>query len=72
MKKLYRSQVDKKISGLFGGLAIWLGVDATILRLIAVVLVLCSVGSVVFFYILASILVPKEPYGYFSDSYNHY
>ncbi|WP_410514007.1 PspC domain-containing protein [Paenibacillus sp. BR2-3] len=70
MKKLYRSQRDKKISGLCGGLALWLGIDATVLRLLALAVALFSFGSVVIFYLIASIVVPKEPFGSFTDSYN--
>jgi len=72
MKKLYRSQSDKKISGLCGGLASWLGLDATILRLIALVVAIFSFGSVVLFYLIASVLVPKEPIGNFNSTYDFY
>lgn len=71
MKKLYRSQSDKKISGLCGGLADWLGFDATILRLIALVAALFSFGSVIVFYLIASIIVPKAPFGSFTDNFDY-
>lgn len=70
MKKLYRTQSDKKISGLCGGLANWLGFDATVVRLIALVAAIFSFGSVVLFYLIASVIVPKEPFGGFTDSYD--
>ncbi|MGG6314511.1 PspC domain-containing protein [Paenibacillus macerans] len=63
MRKLYRSVTDKQISGLCGGLAAWLGVDSTVVRLIAVVAVFFSFGTVVALYLIASIIVPKEPIG---------
>lgn len=73
MKKLYRSKSDdKKISGLIGGLSAWLGLDATILRLVAVVAALFSFGTVVIFYIIASIIVPQEPFGSFADRPDFY
>jgi len=72
MKKLYRSQSDKKISGLCGGLAAWMGVDTTIVRLIALVAALFSFGTVVLVYLIASVIVPKEPFGSFTDNYHSY
>ncbi|MEF2966345.1 PspC domain-containing protein [Paenibacillus sp. M1] len=65
MKKLYRSATDKQISGLCGGIAKWFGIDATVVRLIAVVAALCSFGTVIALYLIATIIVPKEPLGGF-------
>lgn len=62
--KLYRSRTDKKISGVFGGLGQHFNIDPNILRLIAAVAVLCSVGSLILIYIIASIIIPEEPAGY--------
>ncbi len=72
MKKLYRSQGDKKISGLCGGLATWLGIDATIVRLLTVVVALFSLGTAVVLYIIASIIVPKENYSGFTGGPDFY
>ncbi|AIQ34413.1 MULTISPECIES: PspC domain-containing protein [Paenibacillus] len=72
MKKLYRSRSDQKISGLCGGLALWSGIDATVLRLVTVAAALFSFGTVLIFYIIASIIVPKEPFGSFSDGPDFY
>ena len=61
MKKLYRSATDKQIFGLCGGIAQWLGVDATVVRLVAL-------------YLIASLIVPKEPFaglGY-DEPFTHY
>ena len=62
MKKLYLSRTDRTIMGLCGGIAEWLGVDATIVRLLAVVAAFISFGSVVLIYLLAALIVPKAPY----------
>lgn len=61
MKSLYRSKTDKQLTGLCGGIGNWLGVDSTVVRLIAVVSTLISFGTVVAIYVIASIIVPKEP-----------
>lgn len=42
MKKLYKSDVDRKLCGVCGGIAEYLGIDSTIVRLIWVVLVVFS------------------------------
>ena len=39
-KKLYRSRTDKKLAGVCGGLAEYLGMDSSIVRLILVLTVL--------------------------------
>ncbi len=40
MKRLYRSETDKMSAGVCGGLAEYLKVDTTIIRVIAVILLL--------------------------------
>ena len=59
-KKLYRTEGPKaKIFGVCGGVAEYLGVDATVLRVIVAVLTLCgSVGLWV--YLVAALIMPKE------------
>jgi phage shock protein PspC (stress-responsive transcriptional regulator) len=61
MSKLYRSRRDKKVTGLCGGLAEMLNVDATLLRLLVVITTFFSGGTVIFIYIIASLVIPKEP-----------
>jgi len=63
MTKLYRSTRDKKIFGLCGGLAEAFNIDATILRLIVAIGVVFSGGTVLLLYIVACMVIPKEPYG---------
>ncbi len=74
MKKLFRSATDKQISGLCGGIARYFSLDTTVVRLIAVVAALFSFGTVVAVYLIASLIVPKEPvsgYG-FDEPFTHY
>lgn len=61
MTKLYRSTRDKKIFGLCGGLAEAFNIDATILRLIVAIGVVFSGGTVLLLYIVACLVIPKEP-----------
>lgn len=61
MTKLYRSRKDSKLTGLCGGLSEQLNVDSTLLRLVVVVTTFFSAGTVIPIYIIASIVIPKEP-----------
>jgi phage shock protein PspC (stress-responsive transcriptional regulator) len=60
MNRLYRSVCDRKITGLCGGLAASFGISSTLLRLLLVIAALCSGGSVILLYLLASWIVPSE------------
>lgn len=64
MRKLYRSEKDKWIAGVLGGLAEYLDVDSTILRIAYVVFTLASAGAGIIGYILAVIIIPKQPMGH--------
>lgn len=66
MKRFYRSVRDKQISGLCGGIANYFNVDATFVRLIALVFALMSFGTFIFLYIAATLVVPKEPINHWS------
>ena len=58
-KKLYRSQTDRKIWGVAGGLAEHFDVDPTLIRIIfAASLLVGTLGLWV--YIIMAIVVPKE------------
>ena len=59
-KKLYRSRTDKKISGVCGGLAQYLNVDVTIIRLIWVLALLFAGGGLLA-YIICALIIPEEP-----------
>ncbi|MBD2847166.1 PspC domain-containing protein [Paenibacillus sp. IB182496] len=69
MKKLYRSTRDKKLLGLCGGVAELLNIDATLLRVLFIVAVIFSSGALILVYVLAGLVVPKEP-TYRMDGYH--
>ncbi len=60
-KKLYRSNSDKMIAGVCGGLGQYFGVDPTLIRLIFALLVVFGVGSGILLYIILAIVMPLEP-----------
>ena len=59
-KKLYKSNTDKKICGVCGGLAEYLNMDATIIRLILILAVLFA-GCGLLAYIIAALVIPNKP-----------
>jgi len=64
-KKLYRSEKDSMIAGVCGGIAEYFDVDSTLVRLLTVIFVLLG-GAGVVAYIIAWIIIPKNP-GQVSD-----
>ncbi len=61
VKRLYKSRTDRMIDGVCGGIAKYLSVDPTLVRVALVLLTLLG-GSGILLYIVAMILLPKEPY----------
>ena len=59
-KRLYRSRTDRKIAGVCGGLAGYLGIDPVIPRLVWIVFALAA-GMGVLAYIICWLVVPQEP-----------
>ncbi|HBY57817.1 MAG TPA: stress-responsive transcriptional regulator [Candidatus Atribacteria bacterium] len=59
-KKLYRSRKDYMIAGVCGGIAEYFDIDSTLVRLMAVLIVLLG-GAGVVAYIIAWIVIPKNP-----------
>ncbi len=60
MKRLYKSKNDQKIDGVCAGIAEYFNIDPTLVRLAAVVFCLLG-GSGVLAYIVAMIVVPRDP-----------
>lgn len=61
MNKLYRSRRDRRFTGLIGGLCENFGVDVTLVRLIFVLSIFFTGGTTLLIYLVASLVVPKEP-----------
>ncbi len=60
MKRLYRSQKDKIIAGVCGGIGEYVGIDPVIIRIITVILFFWG-GSGIIAYIIAMIIIPLNP-----------
>ncbi len=59
MKKLYRSETDRMLAGVCGGIAEYLDIDSTIVRLAFAFISLIG-GSGLLAYIVAAIIIPSE------------
>jgi len=66
MKRLYRSDKEKMLSGVCGGLAIYFNVDPTLIRLLWVILFFMNPLMIVV-YIIAAMIIPIAPEGVFYD-----
>lgn len=60
MKKLYRSNTNRKLCGVCGGLAEHFDIDPTIIRLIFVFLTLFGGGGLLI-YLICALVIPKSP-----------
>jgi phage shock protein C len=58
-KRLERSVRNKVLAGVIGGLGGYLGVDATLLRIVAVILLILSPVLMIILYVLSALLMPR-------------
>lgn len=58
-KKLYKSQSNRLICGVCGGIAEYFNIDPTLVRLIFAFIGLWA-GSGIIFYIIAAVVMPNE------------
>lgn len=59
-KKLYRSQSNKMICGVCGGVGEYFNIDPTLIRL-GWALLTCVGGAGILVYLVAAIIIPDEP-----------
>jgi phage shock protein PspC (stress-responsive transcriptional regulator) len=60
-ERLYRSRTDRVLFGVAGGMADWLDVDPSVVRLVWALLVVFG-GAGLILYIIAAIVIPEEPW----------
>jgi phage shock protein C len=60
-KRLVRSRDDRMLGGVCGGVAAYLGIDPTLVRILVVVGTVLGFGSLVLAYIAGWILIPEQP-----------
>ena len=59
-KKLYKSNQNKMLDGVCGGIAEYFGIDPTVVRLIWALFSLIG-GCGILAYIIAAIIIPRNP-----------
>ena len=60
-KQLYRSRTNRMFGGVCGGLAEYLNMDPTIIRLLFVFGVIFGFGSLLIVYLVMLIVIPETP-----------
>ena len=61
VKRLYRSGKNRILGGVCGGIGEYLDTDPTVIRLIWIIFTLISLGIGIIAYILAWIIIPRNP-----------
>jgi phage shock protein C len=61
--KLYRSRTDKKLAGVYGGLAEYFGISATVIRVLFVITFFAGWGFPLLLYGALMVVLDKEPRG---------
>lgn len=59
-KKLYKSNQNKMLDGVCGGIAEYFGIDPTVVRLIWALFSLMG-GCGILAYVIAAIIIPRNP-----------
>lgn len=59
-KRLYKSEDNRILCGVCGGVGEYLGMDPTLVRLVWVLITLAA-GAGLLLYIAAAIIMPREP-----------
>lgn len=60
-KKLYKSTTDRKLCGVCAGIASYLNIDPTVVRLLWALIIFVG-GAGVIAYIVCALVIPDEPY----------
>lgn len=60
MKRLYKNSENKMICGVCQGISEYLNLDVTVIRLLWVIVTLCSAGLGIIGYIIAAVIMPDK------------
>lgn len=60
-KKLFKSRTNRRIAGVCGGIADYLGMDATMVRILFVIFTFIGSGSPILVYFALTVILPKAP-----------
>ncbi|MBQ4346872.1 MAG: PspC domain-containing protein [Firmicutes bacterium] len=68
MKKIYRSVSQRKVCGVCAGIAEFLGIDPTIIRVVWIALSIFNIFLSLVFYFLLVLVIPRDE-GYIDTSF---
>lgn len=60
VKKLYRVKQDRKLAGVCGGIAEYLNMDPTVIRVLWAIISACA-GAGIIAYIVCAFVIPEKP-----------
>ena len=58
-KRIYRVERVRKVAGVCGGIAEYINVDPTVVRLLWILLIFCAASGILA-YLIAAIIMPSE------------
>ncbi len=64
-KRLYKSRSNRMLTGVCGGIAEYMNLDPTVVRILCAIL--CCSGAGFFVYIVAAIIMPEAPNDIYSE-----
>ncbi len=68
-RRLYRSRTDRQFSGVAGGLANYMGVDPTVVRILWVIATVVTFPMAPIAYVILAMMIPQEPVTTPTDAY---
>ena len=67
MKKLYRSKSNRMVAGVCAGVAEYLNIDVTVVRVIWAIASVCAAVGILA-YIICAVIIPEKPDGSIVDA----
>lgn len=67
MKKLYRSKSNRMVAGVCAGVAEYLNIDVTVVRVIWAITSVCAAIGILA-YIICAVVIPEKPDGSIVDA----
>ncbi|MDZ5016632.1 PspC domain-containing protein [Clostridium perfringens] len=60
-KKLYKISAQKRVAGVCAGFAEYINADVTLIRVLALLIILCSFSIGLIFYLGCALIMPDKP-----------
>lgn len=60
MRRFFKSRTDRKICGVCGGIAAAFGIDSTVVRVVLMISMFCSLGTTIVVYFIAALCLKED------------